>query len=220
VNMSIGQGDLLTTPLQVIRGYATIQNGGTLVTPHVGLDVRDQNGDLVEEISPKPAGKVNVSQQSLQTTIEGLRKVTGPGGTAENIFKGSKLQVVGKSGTGEVWGSDWVNWFVGWAENQERPIIVLVMVEGGGAFEQGSEVTAGPAARHVLESFYGVEPTPENAAEPAAEDEPAEAPADGALPTVPQPAVPAAPVGAIYSGTPGYYAPPTYSDPNYQAPAY
>jgi penicillin-binding protein 2 len=220
VNMAIGQGDLLATPMQVIRGYAAIQNDGTLVTPHVGLDVRDQNGDLVEEISPDSAGKVNVSQQSLQTTIEGLRKVTGPGGTAENIFEGSKLQVVGKSGTGEVWGSDWVNWFVGWAENQERPMIVLVMVEGGGAFEQGSEVTAGPAARHVLESFYGVEPAPENAAQPAAEDEPAEAPADGALPTVPQPAVPAVPVGATYSGTPGYYAPPTYSDPNYQAPAY
>jgi hypothetical protein len=113
-----------------------------------------------------------------------------------------------------------VNWFVGWAENQERPMIVLVMVEGGGAFEQGSEVTAGPAARHVLESFYGVEPASENAAQPAAEDEPAEAPEDGALPTVPQPAVPAAPAGAVYSGNPGYYAPPTYSDPNYQAPAY
>jgi len=218
VNMAIGQGDLLATPLQVIRGYAAIQNGGTLVTPHVGLDVRDQNGDLVEKISPKPTGKVNVSQQSLQTTIDGLRKVTGPGGTAENIFEGSKLQVVGKSGTGEVWGSDWVNWFVGWAENQERPMIVLVMVEGGGAFEQGSEVTAGPAARRVLESYYGVEPAPANAGD--AEAEPAEAPADGALPTVPQPAVPAAPVGAAYPGNPGYYAPPTYSDPNYQAPAY
>ncbi|MGI8519800.1 MAG: penicillin-binding protein 2, partial [Actinomycetota bacterium] len=133
VNMSIGQGDMRATPLQVIRGYAAIQNGGTLVTPHVGLDVRDQNGDLVEEISPEPAGEVSVSEQSLQTTIEGLRKVTGPGGTAESIFEGSQLQVAGKSGTGEVWGSDWVNWFVGWAENQERPLVVLVMVEGGGA---------------------------------------------------------------------------------------
>ncbi len=219
VNMAIGQGDLLATPLQVIRGYAAIQNGGTLITPHVGLDIRDQNGDLVEEISPEPAGKVDASQASLQATIEGLRKVTGPGGTAEKIFKGSKLQVVGKSGTGEVWGSDWVNWFVGWAENEERPLIVLVMVEGGGAFEQGSEVTAGPAARHILESYYGIEPA---SGEPRPEEsstaaQPAEEPTSGALPTVPQPTVPPA---TAYSANPGYYAPPVYSDPSYPAPAY
>ena len=221
VNMAIGQGDLLATPLQVIRGYAAIQNGGTLVTPHVGLDVRDQNGDLVREISPKPAGKVDASQASLQATIEGLRKVTARGGTAEKIFEGSKLQVVGKSGTGEVWGSDWVNWFVGWAENQERRLIVLVMVEGGGAFEQGSEVTAGPAARRVLESFYGVEPAPvepQRAEESSEEAQPAEAPTNGALPTVPQPAVPTG--TDYYSANPGYYAPPAYYDPTYQQPAY
>jgi cell division protein FtsI/penicillin-binding protein 2 len=55
-----------------------------------------------------------------------------------------------------------VNWFVGWAENQEQPMIVVVMIEGGGAFETGSEMTAGPAVRHILEAFYGVEQSPED----------------------------------------------------------
>src|SRR5919202_80996 len=155
VNLSIGQGDLLVTPLQLIRGFAAIANGGTLVTPHVGMDVRDQNGRVVKTISPEPAGSLGVSEQSLQSTINGLRMVTGPGGTAEDAFKGSRLPVVGKTGTGEIWGKDPVNYFVGWFETQKDPLVGLVMVENAGAFEHGSEVTVAPAARKILEAYHG-----------------------------------------------------------------
>jgi penicillin-binding protein 2 len=155
VNMAIGQGDLLVTPLQLVRGYAAIANGGTLVTPHVGMDIRDQNGRVVKTISPEPAGSLGVSAQSLQSTLSGLRMVTGPGGTAEDAFKGSRLPVVGKTGTGEIWGKDPVNYFVGWVENEKDPLVVLVMVENAGAFEHGSEVTVAPAARNILEAYHG-----------------------------------------------------------------
>src|SRR5919205_760456 len=155
VNLAIGQGDLLVTPLQLVRGYAAIANGGTLVTPHVGMDIRDQNGRVVKTISPESAGSLGVSAQSLQSTLNGLRMVTGPGGTAEDAFKGSRLPVVGKTGTGEIWGKDPVNYFVGWVENQKDPLVVLVMVENAGAFEHGSEVTVAPAARNILEAYHG-----------------------------------------------------------------
>ena len=126
VNMAIGQGDLLVTPIQLIRGFTAIQNGGTLVTPHVGLEVRNQNGEVEKKMSPAPAGKVGVDQGVLDATIEGMRRVTKEGGTAEWSFKGSALPVAGKSGTGEMWGSSApVNWFAGWAENQENPLVVV-----------------------------------------------------------------------------------------------
>jgi penicillin-binding protein 2 len=160
VNLSIGQGDLLVSPLQLARGYAAIYNGGTLVTPHVGRAIQ-QDGKQVKEISPAPAGQVNVNDYHLQYAIEGLRGVTEDGGTAESVFKGSELDVAGKSGTGEA-PKGFVNWFVGWAENQEQPMIVVVVIEGGGAFQTGSEMTAGPAVRHILEAFYGVEQAPED----------------------------------------------------------
>ncbi|MGF1471542.1 MAG: penicillin-binding protein 2 [Rubrobacteraceae bacterium] len=160
VNMAIGQGDLQVTPVQMARGYAAIQNGGTLVTPHVGLEVRNQKGEVEEKISPEPAGNVGVDQSVLDATIEGMRRVTKQGGTAEYSFKGAELDFVGKSGTGEMWGSeDPVNWFAGWAENQENPIVVVAMVENGGWH---SDVTAAPAVRHVLEARYGVEQSPED----------------------------------------------------------
>jgi hypothetical protein len=41
-------------------------------------------------------------------------------------------------------------------------MIVVVMIESGGAFQTGSEMTAGPAVRHILEAFYGVEQSPED----------------------------------------------------------
>ncbi|HEV3476678.1 MAG TPA: penicillin-binding protein 2 [Rubrobacteraceae bacterium] len=160
VNLSIGQGDLLVSPIQLARGYAAIYNGGTLVTPHVGGEIR-QDGEVVKEISPEPAGQVNVNDYHLQLAMQGLREVTEDGGTAETIFKGSQLDVAGKSGTGEA-PQGYINWFVGWAEGQERPMIVVVMIENGGAFQTGSEMTAGPAVRHILEAYYGIEQSPDD----------------------------------------------------------
>jgi cell division protein FtsI/penicillin-binding protein 2 len=97
-----------------------------------------------------------VDPSYIQETIRGLRMVTGPGGTAASSFAGTPLKAVGKSGTGEMGAAGPVNWFVGWDESRKDPIVVLVMVEGAGAFEEGSELTAGPAVRNILETYYGL----------------------------------------------------------------
>ncbi len=158
VNLAIGQGDLLVSPVQMATAYSALYNGGTLVTPHIGKEITNQSGKKIEEISPKPAGKVGTTQHQINTVVEGLRGVTAKKGTAEPIFVGSKLPTVGKSGTGELPTGDFVNWFVGWTEGQEeQPLVVVTMIEGGGAFQEGSEMTAGPAVRHILEAYYGVE---------------------------------------------------------------
>ncbi len=157
VNLAIGQGDLLVSPVQMAVAYSALYNGGTLVTPHVGKEVTDQSGKKIEEISPEPKGDVETNEYQIDTVVEGLRGVTAKKGTAEPIFVGSKLPTVGKSGTGELPTGDFVNWFVGWTEGEEqKPLVVVTMIEGGGAFAEGSEMTAGPAVRHILEAYYGV----------------------------------------------------------------
>ncbi len=163
VNMSIGQGDVLVSPIQMATAYSALYNGGTLVTPHVAKEVKDQDGEMVADISPEPAGRVDANRYEIDTVVEGLRGVTAKKGTAEPIFKGSELPTIGKSGTGELpGGEDFVNWFAGWTEGQDEPLVVVTMIEGGGAFQEGSEMTAGPAVRHVLEAYYGVEQSPED----------------------------------------------------------
>ncbi|MDQ3658564.1 MAG: penicillin-binding protein 2 [Actinomycetota bacterium] len=158
VNLSIGQGDLLTSPIQLARGYAAIQNGGTLVTPHVGKEISYQ-GKVEKEISTstKEAG---VDPSFYDTTVEGMRGVTERKGTAYSVFEDSELDVAGKSGTGETGDEDYVNWFVGWAVDREDPVVVVTMMENGGVFETGSEMTSGPVVRHVLEAYHGVEQSP------------------------------------------------------------
>src|SRR5215216_743017 len=161
INLAIGQGDLLVSPMQMAVAYSALYNGGTLVTPHVGKEVSDQSGKTIEEISPGPKGQVETNQYQIGTVVEGLEGVTAKKGTAEPVFVGSKLPTVGKSGTGELPCNsahcDYVNWFVGWTEGErDKPLVVVTMIEGGGAFEEGSETTAGPVVRHILEAYYGV----------------------------------------------------------------
>jgi len=193
INLSIGQGDLLVSPIQMARAYSALYNGGTLVTPHVGKVVKDQSGRVVQEVSPEPAGRVDTNQYQIDTVIQGLRGVTAEDGTAESIFKGSELPTIGKSGTGELPTGDYVNWFAGWTENQEEPLVVVTMIEGGGAFQEGSEMTAGPAVRHILEAYYGVEQSPEDphptGTQPIADataGATTQAPAEDALPGAPE----------------------------------
>jgi penicillin-binding protein 2 len=167
VNLAIGQGDLLVSPIQLAVAYAAVENGGTLVTPHVASEVQTQGGNVTKRISPQPSGNVALSAADLETAKEGLRGVPSNNvrgvpeneGTAYAAFVGSTLPTLGKSGTGELpSGKDYVNWYVGWAAHEESdPLIVVVMIEGGGAFETGSEMSAAPAVRHILESYYGVE---------------------------------------------------------------
>ena len=167
VNLAIGQGDLLVSPIQLTVAYAAVENGGTLVTPHVASEVQNQDGSVAERISPKPSGNVGMSAADLETAREGLRGVPDNHvegvpehkGTAYAAFVGSTLPTFGKSGTGELpSGKDFVNWYVGWAANEQSdPLVVVVMIEGGGAFQTGSEMSAAPAVRHILESYYGVE---------------------------------------------------------------
>src|ERR687897_1580890 len=125
INLAIGQGDLLVSPMQMAVAYSALYNGGTLVTPHICKKIHTPSGKKIQEISPAPAGHGQTNQYQIATVMEGLRGVTAKNGTAEPIFVGSKLPTIGKSGTGELPTGDFVNWFVGWTEGQEeRPLVV------------------------------------------------------------------------------------------------
>ena len=76
IHLAIGQGDLLVTPLQMARFYALIANGGKLVTPHLLLDVEDQNGNPVPLPAPAPPKLVGVDPAALQIVRQGLLEGT------------------------------------------------------------------------------------------------------------------------------------------------
>jgi penicillin-binding protein 2 len=148
VSMSIGQGPLLVTPLQLARAYAALANGGTLVTPYIA------------EPSPDPAGlDLGLDPEALARVVEGLRLVThGTEGTARSL---ARLPVAGKTGTSQVArlqeGVEVEDlpthlrhhaWFVAWAPLDRPRLVVAVIVEHGG----GGGSVAAPVARAVLET--------------------------------------------------------------------
>jgi penicillin-binding protein 2 len=150
VNMSIGQGDLLTTPLQMASVYAGLGNGGTVMRPHVLKDVLDSEGGVALTSEPEPLAQLRASAAELNVLKRALVKVTTTG-TAKGTFRGFDVTVAGKTGTAEVYGKDDYAWFCAFAPADKPRYAVAVVIEQGG---HGGSV-AGPAARNILAQLLG-----------------------------------------------------------------
>ncbi len=151
VNMSIGQGDLLTTPLQMAVVYAAICNGGAIVTPHVLGAVLDADGRPVIESEAKAIGTLTATPAELGILKRSLFDVTEVG-TGRSAFAGFGRKVFGKTGTAEVYGKDDYAWFVAVAPAEEPRYAVTVVIEQGG---HGGSIAA-PAARDILSQLFGL----------------------------------------------------------------
>jgi len=150
VNLSIGQGDLLVTPLQIVNAYAGIANGGEVMKPHVFRQVLGPDGKPVLKAKSEVAFAPKVSDKNLNTMTSALARVTSSG-TAEGAFRDFPVVVAGKSGTAQVAGKDDMAWFVGFAPADNPKYCVAVVIEQGG---HGGSV-AGPAARQILAELLG-----------------------------------------------------------------
>jgi penicillin-binding protein 2 len=153
VNMAIGQGDVLATPLQMANLYAAIANGGTLYRPKVVQKIGSNNEPPEEVWQPEVMGKLPVSPENLQAIQQGLHGViASPGGTAGFVFRGFPHSAAGKTGTAEAGGPGQTShaWFAVYSPYEDPEIVVLVFLENGG---QGS-YNAAPLARQVLETYY------------------------------------------------------------------
>jgi penicillin-binding protein 2 len=146
VNLSIGQGDLLVTPLQLVDSYAGIANGGKVMKPHVLKQVLAPDGKAVLTYKPTVAFDSKTSASNLSAMKTALLGVTETGGTGAGAFSGFPVQVAGKTGTAQVAGKDDYAWFVGFAPANNPKYAVAVMIEQGG---HGGSV-AGPAARQIF----------------------------------------------------------------------
>jgi penicillin-binding protein 2 len=150
VNMAIGQGDVLATPLQVAQAYAGIANNGAIMQPHVLKNVMDSAGRAVLPFKPRAARRIAATPSNLAVMQQSLRDVVVDG-TARRTFDGLGVAVAGKTGTAQVTGKDDFAWFVGYAPADDPKYCVAVLIEQGG---HGASV-AGPAARMILAKLTG-----------------------------------------------------------------
>ncbi|MFA1547786.1 penicillin-binding protein 2 [Actinomadura chokoriensis] len=152
-NFSVGQGDVLVTPLQLVRAYAAVANGGKLFTPRLGVAVVRADGTVVRRIDAPPPVKLPVAPKVLTYMRNALADVT-KSGTAAGAFSGfdfKRVDVGGKTGTAEVYGKQDTSWFASFGPVKNPRFAVVAMVSQGGT----GASTAGPAVREIWEAMYG-----------------------------------------------------------------
>lgn len=160
VNMGIGQGFVLVTPLQIARMIAAVANGGTLYKPQLVLRVAPPDGPATFELKPEPQGKLPLTPDQLATIRAGLDWVTREkGGTARHRFLNFNIPVSGKTGTAQAPNDALPHaWFAGYTEAQrpDKPdFAAVVMLENVG---DGSEFSA-PIFRRLVEIYFNGEAT-------------------------------------------------------------
>jgi penicillin-binding protein 2 len=114
INLSIGQGAMLVTPLQIAKMIATIANGGWYTKPHILRKISDYKGDILVNDTYELTEKINISEKNMNIIRNSLRKVVTSGTAKKAGLK--KLRVAGKTGTTQTAREDENHaWFVGYA---------------------------------------------------------------------------------------------------------
>lgn len=163
-NMSIGQGYLTATPLQVLSAFAAIANDGIQMTPRIVKQVTSADGTVVQSFTPRAIRKIPVDFANLQVVQQGLDAVinvetgTGYASRLENV------RVAGKTGTAE-YCDDMAQkngdclyptripthaWFAAYAPEEDPQIAVVVFIYNGG---EGS-AEAAPVASQILKYWF------------------------------------------------------------------
>jgi len=151
IQLATGQGDLQTNPLQMAVAYATLANGGTVVTPHVGKEIDDAAGRVVKEFDPKPRRHVQIDPGYRATILEGLHDAAqNGGGTSFEVFGSFPIPVAGKTGTAQRPPHADQSWYGILAPYPNPRIVTFVTMEEGGF---GVE-SAAPAAKKILEAYF------------------------------------------------------------------
>jgi len=146
VNLSIGQGAMLVTPIQVTKMIAMIANDGWYINPYILQKITGYNGNMILDNEHPPAERIDVSEENIDIIKRSLRKVV-TAGTAKKTGLG-ELRVAGKTGTTQTAHDD-INhaWFVGYAPYKKPKYCFTVVIEHTAG--HGAEV-AGPVVKSLL----------------------------------------------------------------------
>jgi penicillin-binding protein 2 len=170
IQLAIGQGDLLVTPLQMARFYALVANGGKLVTPHLADDVElagatGQAQRVLRRFGGQPPRSVNVDPSALSVVQQGLYLgAHNPNGTSYGVFGNFPIPIAGKTGTAEkvMHIAGYPNglklnqsWWCGYGPFDDPDLVVCAVIENGGH----GGTAAAPAALKVFEQWFGKQAT-------------------------------------------------------------
>jgi penicillin-binding protein 2 len=168
VQLGIGQGDVLVTPIQMARFYALLANGGKLVEPHIVKSVEEpatqgQPPAILRQFNPKPPKDVGLNPNNIRIVDQGLYDATHANyGTSAGIFGSFPVEIAGKTGTAEKFvrlpgfqGLQDQAWWCGYGPYAKPKLVVCAMIENGGH----GGVVAAPVALQVFQKYFKVDPS-------------------------------------------------------------
>jgi cell division protein FtsI/penicillin-binding protein 2 len=156
--LSIGQ-EIGVTPLQILRAYAAIANGGELMKPYIVSDIISPGGQIIKRVFPTVERRI-VSRKTAEKVTDILKTVVEEGGTATKAsIQGNP--VAGKTGTAQIFdqkkkrysNSKYISSFVGFvpADNPKLALIVVVYEPKGGSY---GGVVAAPVFKNIIEHTF------------------------------------------------------------------
>lgn len=167
-NMSIGQGFVLATPLQVANVTNAIANGGRLLEPRLVASIRDAEDNLIRDVDPVEIRKLDVSETNLSLIRQGMERV--PRNDDTKAFNVPALKIAGKTGTAEFPGPKDAKgimpthgWFTAYAPYDDPQVTVTVFLQKGGGPSDAFPVAMQIFKRYFNHSEPVATPTPQRA---------------------------------------------------------
>jgi penicillin-binding protein 2 len=153
IQLAIGQGSYLGTPLQLANAYAAWGNGGRLWTPRLVVEARLPDGTLVERNRRVLTRRISLTKSQLDYVVESMKAVVNyPYGTAYGAFFGFGIQVAGKSGTAETGTPTPDAWFPAIAPADDPRIAAATVLVHVPLATGGSD--AAPLVRRVFAAYF------------------------------------------------------------------
>ncbi len=150
-NVSIGQGDLLVTPLQLINYISAIANGGKIYQPFIVKKITTEDGKVVKDLEPKILDDYSSDSDIIKEIQQGMIDTVKKSYGTAYLLADLPFPVAAKTGTAQIQGNTKINaFFVGYAPIENPQIAILVLVENA---KEGS-LNAVPVAKDVLEWYY------------------------------------------------------------------
>ena len=139
MNMSIGQGYTLVSPLQLANAVAMVVNNGVIYKPHLLKEIRDPvSGDVLFETKPEVLHETYISDETFAQVREDMRHVITDG-TVALVMRNKAVTLAAKTGTAEVGYNDrWHSWLVAYGPYNAPPeeaLVVSVIVEAENTWE-------------------------------------------------------------------------------------
>ncbi|HVL32324.1 MAG TPA: penicillin-binding transpeptidase domain-containing protein, partial [Actinomycetota bacterium] len=157
-NMSIGQGDVTATPMQMAMVYGAVANGGRVLEPRVALKVVRPDGAEVKQFRTRAKSVVRAKSSVFSYVRSALRGVV-TAGTARFPYRGwptGSIPVAAKTGSAEIAGKQPFSWFASYGPLDDPKYVTVAVVEEAGS---GSQVS-GPVVRRIMDEIFDLPPIP------------------------------------------------------------